>query len=379
MTQDQSIPAREADDVAERFVVDMAAADPIMATFAGIAGHEDRLPDLTPDGYAEREDLLRRARAEMQRTTPSDDRERVAQSSFLERADTELALSEAHQPQSRINVIESAVHGIRGAFDLMATETADDWAAISARMGAVPQALADYRATLLHEADHGHVSPRRQMLEAAGQIRAWTGRSGSAGDVFAQQVAQAADVPVTLESDLAKHAVEASAAVRRVREVPGAGPRPARTRQGGGGPRAVRARLPLLPRHRDRPRRDLCVGLAGAAPHRDRDARDLGDPRRCRRHDRRRGRRHRERPGAAHRRRRAVPRVDAGPRRPDPRRHGRHALRHPRAGAADRVPDRADPGRRHLLHTALGGLHADRGGCGGRSPTASRRSTRGAR
>ena len=79
-------------------------------------------------------------------------------------------------------------------------------------MAAVPQALADYRATLLHEADHGHVSPRRQMVEAAGQIRSWTGRSGSAGDVFAQQVAQATDVPATLESDLAKHAVEASAA-----------------------------------------------------------------------------------------------------------------------------------------------------------------------
>jgi uncharacterized protein (DUF885 family) len=205
-------PAREADELAEQFVVDMAAADPILATFAGIAGHEDQLPDLTPDGYAAREELLRRAAAAMQRTSPSDDRERVARSSFLERAETELALSGAHQPQSRINVIDSAVHGIRGVFDLMATETPDDWAAISARMGAVPQALADYRATLLHEADHGHVSPRRQMVEAAGQIRGWTGRAGSAGDVFAQQVAQASDVPASLESDLAKHAVEASTA-----------------------------------------------------------------------------------------------------------------------------------------------------------------------
>ncbi len=213
VTQDSTpAPVREADDVAERFVVDLAAADPIMATFTGIAGHEDALPDLTPDGYAAREELLRRARTEMQRTAPSDDRERVAQRSFIERADTALALSEAHQPQSRINVIDSAAHGIRGAFDLMATETADDWAAISTRMGAVPRALADYRATLLHEADHGHVSPHRQMLQAAVQIKGWTGRSGSVGDLFAQQVARATDVPATLESDLAKHAVEASRA-----------------------------------------------------------------------------------------------------------------------------------------------------------------------
>ena len=67
-----------------------------MATFAGIAGHEDELPDYTPDGYAAREELLRRARAAMAAATPSDDREQVAQSSFLERADVGLAQDEAH-------------------------------------------------------------------------------------------------------------------------------------------------------------------------------------------------------------------------------------------------------------------------------------------
>jgi uncharacterized protein (DUF885 family) len=101
---------------------------------------------------------------------------------------------------------------MRGAFDLMATTTADDWAAISARLGAVPRAVAEIRGTLLHEADHGHVSPRRQMLEAAKQINSWTGRSGSGGDIFAQLVATAGDVPASLESDLARNAVLASTA-----------------------------------------------------------------------------------------------------------------------------------------------------------------------
>ena len=114
---------READDIAEQFVVDLAAADPVLATYGGILGHEHELPDYTPDGYAAREDLLRRARAAMVGATPSDDRERVAQSSFLERADVGLAQDEAHQPQSRISVIDSAAHEIRGVFDLMATET----------------------------------------------------------------------------------------------------------------------------------------------------------------------------------------------------------------------------------------------------------------
>ncbi len=203
---------READAIAEQFVVDAAAADPVMATYAGIAGHEHDLPDYTPDGFAAREELLRRARAAMATTTPSDDREQVAKSSFLERADVGLAQDEAHTARSRVSVIESAAHEIRGAFDLMATETEEDWAAISDRLGAVPQALADYRATLLHEADHGHVSPRRQFVEAAKQINGWTGRSGSAGDFFAQLVAGAQRVPASLETDLARNAVLASTA-----------------------------------------------------------------------------------------------------------------------------------------------------------------------
>ena len=212
MTQDQQPAAREADAIAEQYVADVAAADPVLATFAGIAGHESELPDYTPDGYAARTELLRRARAAMAKATPSDDRERAARSSFLERADVGLAQDDAHTAQSRVSVVESAVHEIRGAFDLMATETEEDWSAISARLGAVPQALADYRATLLEEAGHGHVSARRQMLEAAKQINSWTGRSGSGGDVFAQLVAQAGDVPTTLESDLARNAVLASSA-----------------------------------------------------------------------------------------------------------------------------------------------------------------------
>ncbi|HVI38130.1 MAG TPA: DUF885 family protein, partial [Gaiellales bacterium] len=191
MTQDPTpTRAREADAIAEQYVVDIAAADPILATFSGIAGHEDQLPDYTPDGYAARAEVLRRARAEMAAATPSDDREEVARSSFLERADTTLALADAHQPESVVSVVDSALHGLRGAFDLMATATDEDWTAISARLAAVPRAVAEARATLLHEADHGHVSPRRQILEAAKQISRWTGRSGGGGDVFAQLVAQ---------------------------------------------------------------------------------------------------------------------------------------------------------------------------------------------
>jgi uncharacterized protein (DUF885 family) len=200
---------READDIAERYVEELAAADPITATAVGIPGHDHELTDYTPDGYAHREQLLRDARAAMERATPSDAREEVARSSFLERADTTLAQMDAHRGQSMVSVIDSAAHSVREVFDLMATSTEEDWSAIADRLAAVPATLTDIRATLEHEASHGHVSPRRQLVEAARLMRGWV---APGSDVFAQLVGQAQDVPESLRSELQRGAAGARAA-----------------------------------------------------------------------------------------------------------------------------------------------------------------------
>ena len=68
----------------------------------------------------------------------------------------------------------------------------------------------------------------------------------------------------------------------------------------------------------------------------------------------------RSRPGAPDRGPRGVPRLDAGPRRPDPRRARRRPLRHPRAGATHRVPAGPHERRRDLLHGPVGGLQPSR-------------------
>ena len=62
MTHDNAA-SRPVDDVAERFVDDYAALDPVAATYIGLPGFEDRLTDLSPDGFGARADLTRRALA----------------------------------------------------------------------------------------------------------------------------------------------------------------------------------------------------------------------------------------------------------------------------------------------------------------------------
>jgi uncharacterized protein (DUF885 family) len=201
--------ARPVDAVADQFVADYAALDPVSATYLGIAGSDSRLSDLTLDGYAEREQLARRAHTAMQQAEPSDDRERAAKSSFLERLSVEIDQADAHSPQSQVSVIVSELHSIRGSFDLMPKSTVEDWTNVSGRLSAIPTALAQYRETLLHEAHEGHVSAKRQIAEVAAQVRAWTGQVGEGGNFFAQ-LSDSADVPDSLAHDLDGHAEQAS-------------------------------------------------------------------------------------------------------------------------------------------------------------------------
>lgn len=199
------------DDIADGYVEDYVALDPLTATYLGIPGHDSELPDLSLDGYSARAELLSTALAEMRRAEPIDGRERSAQDSFIERAEVRLDQYAAWTPQSQVSVMTSELHSLRSIFDLMSTEGEQAWTAIDARLAAVPAALQDYRTTLVHCADNGHVSARRQLEAVAGQLRSWTGHRGDGRDVFARLVASA-PVEGALNQSLVSHAAAASAA-----------------------------------------------------------------------------------------------------------------------------------------------------------------------
>jgi uncharacterized protein (DUF885 family) len=204
-----NIAPRPVDKVANAFVEDAAALDPVMATFFGIAGHEDRLPDLSPDGFAARDELTRKALADAEAATPTDEREQVAKDAFLERLGLEVERYSAGITQSEVSVIESGLHNVRAVFDLMDTDGEESWAAIDARLAAVPAALEGYRASLLRSADAGEVSARRQLEEVADQIRHWTGQEGHGGNVFTTMV-DGSGSNGALRSQLESHASTAS-------------------------------------------------------------------------------------------------------------------------------------------------------------------------
>ncbi len=200
--------SRPVDARTDQYVEDTVALDPLFATLAGIAGHDDRLPDLSPAGYDARDELQRRSLADVTAIEPVDERERVAKEAFLERVGIEVEKADAGFDRAAVSVISSALHAVREVFDLMPTATIEDWQTIGDRLAAVPDAVAGYRETLAAEASAGRVSARRQYVEVASQIRGWTGQEGASGDYFGNLVAAAPD---ELRDRLASVAAAASA------------------------------------------------------------------------------------------------------------------------------------------------------------------------
>lgn len=190
---------RTIDALCDQFVEDYAALDPIAATAIGVAGHDDRLTDLSPAGYDERIALVRAAVEAVEAATPVDDREAAARDSFLERNRLELELEAAGLSRSRMSVLWSGLHEIREVFDLMPTEGDDAVANIGARLAAVPTAVEGLRVTLSDEARKGNVAAARQYAEVAEQVRRWTGETGEGGDFFAGLVSRL-DAPELAES-----------------------------------------------------------------------------------------------------------------------------------------------------------------------------------
>ena len=198
------------DDLANRFVAQWAPLHPIGATYAGITGYDDKLDDLSPEGFTARAELTRRTLAALRAIDPHDEPERVAQEAMAERLDRALARHDAGEEASEINVIESGVHNVRQVFDLMPTEGEEAVADIVARLSEVPRALEDYKRTLRESAAAGHVSPTAQIVEVSKQCVVWTDPEG---DNFFHGLSERLDAAGGLRADLMRSAAAATAAM----------------------------------------------------------------------------------------------------------------------------------------------------------------------
>ena len=201
------------DHIAELWVDTLVQHDPTTGTYIGRWEADAKLPDFSPEGTASFLDAQRETLAELLAADPQDDIDRVTKMDLAASLEHSIAEADAGEHLRDLNVLESPSQGIRDIFDLMATDTAEHWETVRDRLGAVPEALAGYCASLAEGVRQGKVAAIRQVEEVAAQAHrtAGTGLEPGAGffDTFVRR-ADAADA--SLREALADAAGEASQA-----------------------------------------------------------------------------------------------------------------------------------------------------------------------
>ncbi|KAK1177740.1 DUF885 domain-containing protein [Streptomyces sp. NBS 14/10] len=213
-TIDASLPRQ----VADAYVDALIELDPITGTYLGVPESARRLPDFSPAGQEALADLARTTldrlgEAEARPGADSDIERRCARL-LRERLTAELAVHEAREHLRAVSNLHSPLHAVRGVFTVMPTETEDDWAAVAARLRAVPAALEGYRASLAEGLRQELPAGPRQVTTVIGQLSQWIG-AGTDGGWFADF---AAGGPEALRAELDEAAAEGTGAFATLRD-----------------------------------------------------------------------------------------------------------------------------------------------------------------
>jgi uncharacterized protein (DUF885 family) len=202
-------PATAVDAVAERYLETFAALDPCAATEMGIVGvdrdYDADITDYSPEGVAARADAARATLRELDSVAPDDDVDAVTIAAMRERLGIQVELHDAGLDVGELNVIASPLQAMRDVFDLMPTETEDDWRTVNTRMSRVPDRITGYAASLRAAVAAGHPPAVRQVARGIEQ-------AGTIQQIFLDMVADAAPGNDALHAELQESALAAAGA-----------------------------------------------------------------------------------------------------------------------------------------------------------------------
>ena len=198
------------DAIAEGWVDEVAELVPTVATYIGRFEHNGRLEDLSPAGHEARDRATQATLAALEAAEPVDEVDVVTKADLAGDLRLSIALYEAGAHLRDLNVIASPPQDLRSVFDLMPTDTVEDWTMISDRLRAVPAALDGYVQTLRAGIEAGVVPARRQVREVVTQIARYTSDTG----FFASFAHDAAPAEGHLPASLAKAVSEHAGAAR---------------------------------------------------------------------------------------------------------------------------------------------------------------------
>lgn len=197
--------------LADSYLAHLCSLDPIRATYLGVEGFDGELPDYSPTGFGERVELARRTLSSLDSLPEEedDDGDRRCRALLHDRLSVTIDQFDAKEHLRPLRVIGSPIGDIRKAFDIMATDTDEQWLAVASRLEQVPGAYRTVQLSLEAGMEDGVLAAPRQALACAEQAATWAGLR-AADPWFPQFVSHA---PADLRHRLDQAAAMASAAL----------------------------------------------------------------------------------------------------------------------------------------------------------------------
>ncbi|MFD7793347.1 DUF885 domain-containing protein [Streptomyces sp. NPDC059759] len=206
-------------EVADAYVDELTALDPVLGTYLGVPESYGRLPDTSPAGQEAVAELARvtLARLDEAERQPGAERdiERRCGRLLRERLTAELAVHDAGEGLRAVGNLHTPVHSVRQVFTLTPTGTDEDWATVAQRLRAVPAALTGYRESLALGLDRKLYAAPRPAATFIEQLTEWSDTDGQGRGWFEDFVSAG---PASLREELDTAARAATEALLSLRD-----------------------------------------------------------------------------------------------------------------------------------------------------------------
>ncbi|MDR0504893.1 MAG: DUF885 domain-containing protein, partial [Bifidobacteriaceae bacterium] len=203
------------DQIADEYLENCSRLVPLEATLGGVVGYDHLIDDMSPAGLSEVADLKQHTLTKLSKAVQDslgaaalDATDQVTVAAMRERLGVDLERYEMGEWQRELNILDCPLQRCREVFDLMQTDSLEDWQVVAQRLAGVPKALQGYQAALEQGRASGKMPAARQVAIGVKQAS----ELAVPGSFFDQLVERASAQPESLRKALGEAAKQTRAA-----------------------------------------------------------------------------------------------------------------------------------------------------------------------
>lgn len=157
------------DQLANELVEYMLDVSPLFASSTGFR-RTGGIDDFSPEADKAHAEHYQATLTALRDLDAVDEVDLVTKAAMEERLGLDLEIHEARESVGVVNNLTTPFHAVRDSFDLMETETDEDWDLIRERIAQTPRAMAEYAASVKARVTDGPAIPTRQIEALVKQV-----------------------------------------------------------------------------------------------------------------------------------------------------------------------------------------------------------------